>query len=303
MHLFSGHSSQTTPATTPSRPYSPSAQKRPIQLGSSTLPRRPGLLPRSSSLSAASLASSTESLPATVRLPNGSNLRKELAGASTADAPDPVEVLASILGPLRQDGRANGTNGSVVGERPETLVGDVEFGDLSLEEFASTEVQTAATSQDASEQNVTSIEDFEKERDKFEDLHKSIQACDNVLGSVEANLTTFRNDLALVSADIENLQARSEALNDRLENRKAVEKGLGPIVEELSISPAVVAKISEGHIDEQWVQALKEMDKRANSYRNSSHLEQSKALADLGPLLEKLRIKVKLPETPPKNTR
>ncbi len=85
----------------------------------------------------------------------------------------------------------------------------------------------------------------------------------------------------------------------RLENRRLVEKGLGPVVEELSVSPVVVSKISEGHIDEQWVQALRELDKRAASYRNNSNQKQGRALADLGPLLEKLTQKVKdLPLTP-----
>lgn len=78
----------------------------------------------------------------------------------------------------------------------------------------------------------------------------------------------------------------------RLQNRKAVEKGLGPIVEEVSVSPLTVAKISEGHIDEQWVQALRDVEKRAAANRQSSNQGKSKALADLGPLLEKLVIKV-----------
>ena len=93
----------------------------------------------------------------------------------------------------------------------------------------------------------------ERDKVKFEDLHRSIRACDDVLNSVEINLTKFQNDLGAVSAEIETLQARSTALSIRLENRKVVEKGLGPIVEEITISPAVVRKISEGMIDEAWV--------------------------------------------------
>lgn len=119
-----------------------------------------------------------------------------------------------------------------------------------------------------------------------------------MLNSVEVNLTSFRNDLGAVSADIENLQARSSALNVRLENRKAVEKGLGPLVEELSISPVVVSKISEGHIDEQWLHALKEVDKRLTSYKSNSSQNQTKAAADLGPMLEKLTLKVPSPRIP-----
>ncbi len=123
----------------------------------------------------------------------------------------------------------------------------------------------------------------ERDRAKFEDLHRAIRACDDVLNSVETNLTSFRNDLALVSADIETLQARSTALNVRLENRRVVERGLGPVVDELSVSPAVVSKIADGHIDEQWVQVLKEVDRRAAAYAdNSASQRRSKAVADLG---------------------
>lgn len=124
-------------------------------------------------------------------------------------------------------------------------------------------------------------------------MHKSIRACDDVLSSVETNLTSFRNDLAAVSADIEHLQARSTALNVRLENRKAVEKGLGPVVEELSVSPVVVSEIAEGHVDESWVKMLAEVEKRSEALsKNAKQQGQSRALSDLGPLLEKLTLKV-----------
>lgn len=113
-----------------------------------------------------------------------------------------------------------------------------------------------------------------------------------MLNSVEINLTSFRNDLANVSADIESLQARSTALNRRLENRKTVEKALGPLIDELSVSPELVTKISEGHIDETWVKMLAEVDKRATTFKKRSTSRPNKASEDLGPLLEKLTQKV-----------
>lgn len=134
----------------------------------------------------------------------------------------------------------------------------------------------------------------DRDKTKFEDLHRSIRACDDVLTSVETNLTSFRNDLAAVSADIESLQARSTALNVRLENRQKVEKGLGPIVEELSVSPHVVSKIVDGPIDEAWIKVLAEVEKRTEAYKkNAKQQGQSKALTDMGPLLEKLTLKVR----------
>ncbi len=82
-------------------------------------------------------------------------------------------------------------------------------------------------------------------------------------------------------------------MNIRLENRKNVEKGLGPVVEEITLSPSVVRKISEGVIDESWVKALTEVEKRSKSLdikgQEVSHI---KGINDLKPLLEHLVNKV-----------
>lgn len=99
----------------------------------------------------------------------------------------------------------------------------------------------------------------------------------------------------MVSAEIETLQARSTALSVRLENRKVVENGLGPIVEGISVSPAVVKKIVEGAIDEAWVRALAEVEKRSKAMDAKSKEERHiKGINDLKPLLENLISKVSL---------
>ena len=133
----------------------------------------------------------------------------------------------------------------------------------------------------------------EKEKEKFEELHQSIRACDEVLRNVESNLTSFKNDLGAVSAEIETLQARSLALSVRLENRKTVEKVLGPIVEEITISPAVIRKISEGTMDEAWIRALSEVEKRSKALdAKSKEGRKIKGLDNLKPLLGHLITKV-----------
>lgn len=129
----------------------------------------------------------------------------------------------------------------------------------------------------------------DKEKDKFDDLHKSILACDEVLKSVETYLTNFQADLAAVSAEIESLQNRSHALNTKLENRKVVEKLLGPAVEDISISPAVVRKIAEGPVDEGFVRALAEIEKCSKSInaKTKDHPDM-KAIQDVKPILDDL---------------
>lgn len=207
--------------------------------------------------------SSTESLPSTARLPNGSNLRNELAGSQTADAPDPVEVLERILGPLSKEDVQS--NGHISNGRPNALAEDVDFGGLGLEEFASNASESTPMSKSNGATAVAPAVDFEQEKDKFDDLHKSILACDEVLRSVESYLTSFQADLANVSSEIESLQNRSTTLNNRLNNRKAVEKVLAPEVESLAVPPTVVRKIIEGTVDDSWVKALDELEKRSRA--------------------------------------
>jgi len=265
------------------RSYSPLPRRTSSALSPYVTSQRSGQSPRSSSLSLASNDSTTSLLGAGKR-PNGSGLRQ----ASTAyDGPSPVEILEKLLSP-DADGDAV-PSGAPLGDfiRDDDLQMEPDFDGLSLKQLA--EAEARETTLELSRKPPETVS-YEQQQGKFDDLHRSIVACDDVLGSVEANLTSFRNDLATVSADIESLQKRSSALTRRLDNRKAVEKALGPLVEELSISPDIISKISEGHIDETWAKMLNEIDRRsaANQKRTS---QQTKASDDLGPLLEKLTAK------------
>lgn len=138
-------------------------------------------------------------------------------------------------------------------------------------------------------QNATKVSIDAAEQTKFEDLHKSITACDDILTSVEANLASFRDDLANVSADIESLQDRSTALNKRLENRRKIEKALAPMVDDLSLSPEIITKVAAGAIDESWIKVLADLDRKATAFKKkAAESAPSKAASDLEPLLEKL---------------
>ncbi|KAI5926214.1 Sac2 family-domain-containing protein [Camillea tinctor] len=280
---LAGQSGSPTPSQPGSRSYSPAPRRSASGLGPYiTSQQRPGLTPRSSSLSLASNDSSASSLLASSRRANGSSLKQS---TTVYNGPEPVEVLNTLLGNGVDDADPADKH-AVSSITPEHLELQFDFGQLSLRELALSEDVIPDGPEIYTPQQA---EEYEQDKTKFEDLHRSIRACDEVLSSVEINLTSFRNDLATVSADIEHLQARSTALNIRLENRKAVEKGLGPVIEEISVSPVVVSKIAEGHIDEAWVKVLAEVDKRATAYKKTtSSPEQSKGLQDLGPLLEKL---------------
>lgn len=128
---LSGHSSPAgTPPPPNSRSFSPA--------------RRPGRLPRTQSLrsslhprsSSTSLLltpdDSTTSLPGTARSsPNGSASRPAQSRQQRIEVNDPLEVLNSIIGKKASEKPVETTS-----EKPSQLVESIDFGGLSLEQFA-----------------------------------------------------------------------------------------------------------------------------------------------------------------------
>jgi hypothetical protein len=280
-------SAQSSPSASPPpqrSAYSPAPRRGHYSTSNPSLPPRPGINPRSSSLS---LISSTSdlNLPISGRLPNGSALSNEIRSRSPNGLQDPRAVLETIVGGPSKKRRADG---STVAQKPEDIVDDIDFGSLSLEAFEAKSREKRTASSNKPDLNEPADE-YHKEKDKFEDLHHSIAACDQVLKSVETYLTGFQADLGAVSAEIETLQTRSASMNSRLENRRVVEKLLGPAVEDISLSPAVVSRIVDGQIDESWVKALAELEKRCKVVdKRFKEEKNTKAIDDLKPLLDDL---------------
>lgn len=278
---FTGPSTATpTGSLTPSRPYSPAPSRK----NSSLAPQRLGLGlsgPARSSSSSLDLSAntSTTSLVQPPRITNGSSLRFEQR--PPADVEDPLKVLRHILG---QTGP--GSDGSnIKHEKPRPA--DIDFGGLSLEEFLLQEPP-----QQTKPANKLSEPSAAENRQKYQDFHNSIAECDQVLNSVEGYLTNFKAELGQVSAEIENLQARSVQLSAKLDNRRKVEKLLGPAVEDVSLSPYTVRSISEGPIDENFIKALNEIEARSALIEvKEKKAEDVKALQDLKPLLDDLNAK------------
>ncbi|KAM6482309.1 Sac2 family-domain-containing protein [Trichoderma sp. SZMC 28011] len=271
-------SGPSTPQIT-SRHNSPLPRRTSSTLSPYITSQRQGPSPRGSSLSLVS-SESTTSLLASSRKPNGSDARQQ-----PGQAPDSVDVLEKLLAADSEVvGKAQSRASLITAE---DLTFDVDFGGLSLKELAAGSFDQDATSL----RRPQSASEYEEDKARFDALHRSIVACDDILNSVEMNLADFRNDLSTVSADIETLQSRSSALSRRLENRKRIEKALGPLVEELSVSPDTISRITTGHIDELWAKTLNEVDKRASAIKKLSGAQQGKASEELGPILEKLILK------------
>lgn len=267
---------------TPSRPYSPSPRKN----SNLAPPQRPGLglyhpARSSSSLDLSTNTSTTSLVPQGRTAPNGSSLRFEQR--PPPDVPDPLKVLRSILG--------NPEDGSAVNKpkRRKSRTVKIDFQGQSLEEYAQ---QTLSTEPPFNSSVSASVPSAGENRQKYQDFHMSIVDCDQVLQNVETYLTNFKAELGQVSAEIENLQARSIQLNAKLDNRRNVEKLLGPAVEEVSLSPITVRSIADGPIDDHFIKALHEVEARSLLIdAKEKEADNVRALQDLKPLLDDLMSK------------
>lgn len=128
-------SNQVTPSASPpsaQRSQSPLPPRRPANLATNL--SRPHYNARSSSLSLISRAnSSTGSLPGGSRAVNGSTLRQEMTPPPYVQ--DPLNVLERIIGtPVTREALDDTADHAI--ERPDTMVEDIDFSGLSLEDFA-----------------------------------------------------------------------------------------------------------------------------------------------------------------------
>ncbi|CAO0801830.1 unnamed protein product [Mucor circinelloides] len=124
----------------------------------------------------------------------------------------------------------------------------------------------------------------------FVDLHAEIQTCDEVLGRMEELLSVFQSDLGNISGEIQTLQEQSTFMSVKLRNRKTVESRLGKALQGMVIPPDVIKKITEGDVDELWLEYLLTINKQMRFVKANQH-RPIKALRNVGPELEKLRLK------------
>lgn len=274
-------------------PRNPSLPRRPSQPS-----RGPYNHPRTASrTSSTSLLlspnDSSASLPGTERATHGQGPKQPSAQRPPPTViPDPLEVLNGIIGKETREKNVPRLS-SEPESRPSHLVEAINFDGLSLEEFVAKPDPVRARKTAGDDVDAQTVQQFEQERDKFQDLHTSIAGCDDVCKSVETYLNDFQTELGVVSTEIETLQARSTQLNAMLENRRNVERLLGPSVEEISVSPKAVRAIAEGPMDESWVQALNELDARTTSIEaKASSSAGFKAVEDVRPLLNDVKNKV-----------
>ncbi|KAF8842691.1 Vps52-domain-containing protein [Paxillus ammoniavirescens] len=121
----------------------------------------------------------------------------------------------------------------------------------------------------------------------FVELHDQVQTSVNLLDSLESFLSTFQRDLSSVSGQISELQERSKDIDNRVKNRRRIEKPLSTLISDLTIPPALATTILDTEVGELWTPVIADFEKRLDALRARSRV---KAARDLGDVVEGLRI-------------
>ena len=136
-----------------------------------------------------------------------------------------------------------------------------------------------------------SIEDYVAESENLEALSRDIDGCDAVLGGMEATLEAFQNNLGSISQEIRSLQEQSVELSHKLTNRKAAEEILGRVVDSVALPPAMVAGVLESEVSEEYLGYLNALSRKIKTVATDPSLRGARALRDVEPELELLRVK------------
>ncbi|KAH9899993.1 Vps52-domain-containing protein [Cubamyces lactineus] len=121
----------------------------------------------------------------------------------------------------------------------------------------------------------------------FVELHDQVQTSVNLLDSLENFLSTFQKDLSAVSGQIANLQDRSKDIDNRLKSRRRIEKPLSNLLVDLCIPPALATLILDTRVDENWIPAITEFERKLDTLKVRVRV---KAARDLSEVAEGLRI-------------
>ncbi|KAI4303712.1 hypothetical protein MLD38_039311 [Melastoma candidum] len=136
-----------------------------------------------------------------------------------------------------------------------------------------------------------SIQDYIKESDNLLSLHDQIRDCDSILSQMEALLSGFQAEIGSISSDIKILQERSMDMGLKLKNRKEAESKLAKFVEDIIIPPRMIDVLVDGEVNDEYLKYLEILSKKLKFTEVDNMVKASKALKDVQPELEKLRLK------------
>ncbi|KAI3632572.1 hypothetical protein MIR68_009678 [Amoeboaphelidium protococcarum] len=123
------------------------------------------------------------------------------------------------------------------------------------------------------------------------ELYTHVKGSDAILQNMESLLNGFQSDLAQLSNDIQALQEISIGKSVKLKNRLAAKAAMGTVIEGILLTPQEIKLLCEGDLHgDLYLHTLIELNRKMNYVKSHSH-NHIRAYKDIGPVMEKLRLK------------
>ncbi|KAI1730474.1 vps52 / sac2 family domain-containing protein [Ditylenchus destructor] len=139
--------------------------------------------------------------------------------------------------------------------------------------------------------NQTAVRDCLGKADKLADLHGKIDNCDKVLENLEASLSGFLDDLAVISVDMKRLKEQSVVINQQLHNRQRVRGELSQFVDDMVVPHTMIKIITEKDVNSsEFLEQLHELQHKLQFLR-AQEFKDAKAVGDVHDVIENLKYK------------
>jgi len=127
-------------------------------------------------------------------------------------------------------------------------------------------------SSDLAAAQAAAVPEFVEEAPVSASLFHALSACDEALEGMEKVLQGFQSDLGGISEEIRHLQEESLLMSVKLKNRRAVETELHQILDKLVVPEALVERICDGEVDEDYVLYVEELDNKIRFVKSKESL-------------------------------
>ena len=111
-------------------------------------------------------------------------------------------------------------------------------------------------------------------------MFQNFNESEEILNSLEASLTTFKEKLSIINTEMKSLQSKSNEISTKLKNRKAFEEELFKLLDSLILAPDFLNDITTKEVDEEFIDKISKLDTKLQIFQNGE-LPESNAVDEI----------------------
>lgn len=120
--------------------------------------------------------------------------------------------------------------------------------------------------------------------------YDEISTCSQAVEAMEDLIAHLKASFGQLSEDISELQEQSQSITAKLQNRKNLEKYLGDVTREATLTPDFIEKVGSGEVGPAYVSLIEELDRKLK-FAHRKDMDTTQATEESQVPLDNLRVK------------